>query len=87
MLEPSSDSLLIREVDAALRERLRLQAARNGRSLEAEAKALLESALAATEPGSGAALLHSIRQRFAPLGGVELELPRRELGPEPPRFE
>jgi plasmid stability protein len=87
MATSSTDSLLIRPIDPALKERLRVRATRNGRSVEAEARAILESALAASEPGSGAALLKSIRQRFEPLGGVELDLPERELGPGPPRFE
>ena len=32
-------------------------------------------------------LYQRIRSRFAPLGGVDLELPPREPAPEPPRFE
>ena len=38
-------------------------------------------------PATGAALVTAIRRRFAPLGGVELELPSRQAGREPPRFE
>ena len=34
-----------------------------------------------------AELVAAIRRRFAPLGGVELDLPPREAGREPPRFE
>jgi hypothetical protein len=32
-------------------------------------------------------LVEAIRRRFAPLGGVELELPPRELAAEPPTFD
>jgi hypothetical protein len=32
-------------------------------------------------------LYQRIRSRFAPLGGVDLELPPREPAPEPPRFD
>jgi hypothetical protein len=32
-------------------------------------------------------LFERIRARFAPLGGVDLKLPSREPGREPPRFE
>ena len=31
-------------------------------------------------------LLEAIRRRFAPYGGVELDLPPREVGREPPDF-
>jgi hypothetical protein len=37
-------------------------------------------------PGSGAALVAAIRSRFELFGGVELELPPRALGREPPVF-
>lgn len=40
-----------------------------------------------TRAASGAELVAAIRRRFAPLGGVELDLPPREAGREPPRFE
>lgn len=79
-------SLNIRQLDPALKERLRVRAAHNGRSMEAEARAILKEALSPDEPASGAALVESIRRRFAPLGGVELELPPREPGREPPSF-
>ena len=32
-------------------------------------------------------LAQAIRARFAPLGGVDLEIPARELGRDPPRFD
>lgn len=80
-------SLNIRQLDPALKEQLRVRAACNGRSMEAEARAILKEALTAATPMTGAALVESIRRRFAPLGGVELELPPREPGREPPGFE
>lgn len=79
-------SLNIRQLDPALKERLRVRAARHGRSMEAEARAILKDALAAPPPATGAELLERIRQRFEPLGGVELELPPRGPGREPPDF-
>jgi hypothetical protein len=42
--------------------------------------------LTATAPASGAELADAIRRRFAPLGGVELEIPPRGPGRAPPRF-
>ena len=82
-----SASLNIRQLDPALKEQLRIRAAHNGRSMEAEARTILKAALMSNRPASGEALAASIRRRFAPLGGVELELPSREPGREPPRFE
>jgi predicted nucleic acid-binding protein len=53
--------------------------------MEAEARAILEAALAAPEP-EAPDLASFARGLFAPLGGVELELPPREPGREPPDF-
>lgn len=86
---PRPASLNIRQLDPALKERLRVRAAHNGRSMEAEARTILREVLmgGADRPGTGAELIAAIRRRFAPLGGVELELPPRGPGREPPRFE
>ncbi|MBC4018969.1 plasmid stabilization protein [Siccirubricoccus deserti] len=87
---PRSTTLNIRQLDPALKEQLRIRAAHNGRSMEAEARAILREVLMAdqsTHPASGAELVAAIRRRFAPLGGVELEQPARGPGREPPRFE
>lgn len=91
MPDPETDtmaSLNIRQLDPALKERLRIRAAYHGRSMEAEARAILKGALArAPQPTTGAALVESIRRRFAPLGGVDLELPPRGPYREPPSFD
>lgn len=83
----STASLNIRQLDPALKERLRIRAAHHGRSMEAEARAILKEVLMEKRPVTGADLVTAIRQRFAPLGGVDLELPPRGPGREPPRFE
>lgn len=80
-------SLNIRQLDPALKEQLRIRAAHHGRSMEAEARTILKEALTEKRPVTGADLANAIRRRFAPLGGVELELPPRQGGREPPRFE
>ena len=54
--------------------------------MEEEAREILKAALAGGE-GSGENLAQAIRRRFAPLGGVELDLPPREPIREPPKFE
>lgn len=68
-------TLTIRGLDDATKARLRLRAARNGRSMEAEVRAILEHALPPS-PAS-AKLGSSIHARFEAAGGAELELPAR----------
>jgi plasmid stability protein len=84
-------TITIRQLDESTKANLRIQAARNGRSMEAEAREILTSAVkkskSASKPKSGKALWDSIRSRFEPLGGVELELPVREVPRDPPVFE
>ncbi|HET7313799.1 FitA-like ribbon-helix-helix domain-containing protein [Salinisphaera sp.] len=70
-------SMTIRHIDDQLKARLRVQAARNARSMEDEARNILRSALSIElDPGQG--LVAAIRARIEPLGGVELESPSRE---------
>lgn len=68
-------ALTIRNVDDSLRDRLRVRAARHGRSMEAEVRAILQAALA--EDGAPAALGTRIHQRFLRVGGVEIDMPER----------
>ena len=80
-------SLTIRNLDSAIKERLRVRAAEHGHSMEAEARRILQTALTAPERTSGCNLYERIHARFAPLGGVDLELPERAPVREPPRFD
>ncbi len=68
-------TLTIRGLDADTKARLRVSAAQNGRSMEAEVRAILKDALPPQSPQGG--LGSRIRARFAALGGEELDLPRR----------
>jgi len=83
-------SLTIRKLDDGLKKRLRLQAARHGRSMEEEARLLLASALqrpprrSQRVAGNAADAIAAI---FDPIGGVELDLPQRTATREPPRFD
>jgi plasmid stability protein len=79
-------SITIRRLDDRTKERLRIRASRHGHSMEQEAREILSSALNARQP-TGQNLAELIRKRFAPLGGVELEIPPREPGREPPNFD
>ena len=79
-------TLTIRNVDAAIKERLRVPAARNGRSMEAEPRQILSDTLA-PESGNQPKLAEAIRRRIAPLGGVDLDAhPRVPVG-EPSKFD
>ena len=70
---PSSNATLtIRRLDGLLKERLRVRAARNGRSMQAEARSILAATLVA-EDGGEPDLAEAIRRRVAALGGIELE--------------
>ena len=78
-------SITIRNLDDEVKIRLRVRAASHGRSMEEEARHILRDAV---ERDVGPAnLAAAIRERFAHLGGVELELPLREAMPEPVHFE
>ena len=78
--------ITIRNIDDAVKSRLRKRAAGNGRSIEEEARLILAHAVereAVPARGLGTAI-HEI---FKPLGGVELETPPRGPMREPPRFD
>jgi plasmid stability protein len=69
-------TLTVRNLDDALKARLRVRAAENGRSMEAEARAILRSTLSGSDaPSEG--LGSRIHERFAGLSGDKLELPVR----------
>jgi plasmid stability protein len=79
-------TLTVRNVDPALKERLRIRAAHNGRSMEAELRHILSSVLSGDQSRE-TNLAEAIRRRFAPLGGVELEPHPTEPIGEPPVFD
>ena len=75
-------TLTIRDLDDEVRDQLRIRAARHGRSMEAEVRAILRDTLARSAASSG--LGQRIKQRFAALGGVELDVPERLERPRRP---
>ena len=79
-------SMTIRNIDDALKSRLRVRAAQHVRSMEEEAREILRLALAQAEP-QPENLATAIRKMMAPFGGVELDIPAREPVREPPDFE
>ena len=78
-------SVTIRNLDERTKARLRVRAARHGRSMEEEARTLLRTALL-EDTVAGGNLADTIRARFRRLGGVELRLPAREPMREPPKL-
>lgn len=80
-------SLTIRNLDAAIKERLRMRAAQNSRSMEAELRAIITEAVETPTRPPELNLAEAIRRRFAPFGGIELALPPRQPTREPPTFE
>ena len=77
-------SITIRQLDDAVKAKLRVRAATNGRSMEEEARVILREAV--EEETSKKGLGTRLHELFKPFGGVELEIPPREPMREPPRF-
>jgi plasmid stability protein len=77
-------SITIRNLDEKTKARLRVRAARHGRSMEEEARTLLRAALREEGPVTSS-LAEAIQKRFQRFGGVELPLPVREPMREPPK--
>jgi plasmid stability protein len=72
-------AISVRDLDDTVARQLKLQAARHGRSMEAEVRAILTNAVAAGGD-SESNLAQAIRERFAALGGVDLEIqPRSDM--------
>ena len=78
-------SITIRNLDDEVKARLRVRAAGNGRSMEEEVRLILREAVG--HKPSSRNLVSIIRSHFGPSNGVDLELPSREPGREPPSFE
>ena len=79
-------SITIRRLDDRLKRQLRIRAAEHGHSMEEESRRILCTALNG-QPTPPANLAQAIRARFAPLGGIELDIRLRQPMPEPPRFD
>ena len=72
-------SILIRDLADEVKTSLRRQARLNRRSMEEEARQILNVALLkATEEVPGASIGRRIHRRFAALGSIDLTLPARK---------
>ena len=78
-------SITIRNLDDEVRTRLRVRAAEHNRSMEEEVRIILREAVSDRHSGPRN-LAEFTRECFAPLGGVDLELPARGPMREPPDF-
>ena len=77
-------AMSIRNLDDRVMELIRIRAARHGRSMEAEVRAILVDAV--KEPDEGPNLAQAIMARFGELGGVELDRPPRGATPRAAEF-
>ncbi|GAA1573612.1 plasmid stabilization protein [Kribbella hippodromi] len=68
-------SIIVRNLDDKVKHRLRVRAARHGRSMEAEARAIIVEAIGTDEDEPN--ILQRLHERFSELGGVELDIPPR----------
>jgi plasmid stability protein len=78
-------SITIRNLDEDLKRRLRVRAAEHGKSMEEEARDTLRQVV--DQPSAPKDLGQSIHQRFAALGGVDLDLPARNSIRDAPDLE
>ena len=77
--------MTIRNIDDAIKKRLRVRAAMHGRSMEDEARDILRSALSAEIPRPRN-LGQAINERFGEQGGVDLPDVPREAIRQPVKF-
>ena len=78
-------SITIRNLDDDVKTRLRVRAAQHHRSMEEEARSILREAVG--RKPSSRNLAEITRSYFGPDNGVDLELPPRGPGREPPSFD
>ncbi|MEJ2087966.1 MAG: hypothetical protein P8Y69_05740 [Gammaproteobacteria bacterium] len=77
-------SIVVRNIEPDLKERLRVRAARCGHSMEEEARIILRQALGGV---TGPELLKKTRELFGPEHGAELELPSRKNDRDIPNLD
>ena len=77
-------SITIRNIDEALKERLRIRAATHGHSMEEEARLILKQVVGGV---TGAGLWSLSRELFSDKDGVDLELPSRQQDRASPDFD
>jgi hypothetical protein len=79
-------SLTVRNLDASIKTRLKIRAAKNGRSMEEEVRVLIEEAV---EPkaATGAGLFQKIHKLVQRHGPLDIRIPvRKSTHRQPPDF-
>jgi plasmid stability protein len=77
-------SLTIRNLDDRLKKKLRMRAARYGRSMEEEARQILATGLS-QEATAASNVADAIAAIVDPIGGLQFDVPKRAPVREPPR--
>ena len=79
-------TITIRQLDENTKSRLRVRAARHGRSMEEEAREILRAAVTSVSqiPQN---LAEAVQRRFAAFGGLDLEVPPRGAIRPAPEFD
>jgi plasmid stability protein len=78
-------AMTIRNIDDALKQRLRIRVATHGRSMQNEARDILRAALTTNEkPARNVA--EAIGARLTMVGGIDLHIPAREAIRDTPDF-
>jgi plasmid stability protein len=81
-------SLTVRNIEDETKLGLRLRAARHGRSMEEEARAVLREAIARLDaPARSTNLYDDIRELVEPHGGFDIPIPDRQFAARPIPFE
>jgi plasmid stability protein len=74
-------AIVVRNLDEDVKRRLRVRAARHGRSMEAEVRAILEESVRGQDN-----FAEAIMETFGALGGVELDIQPRVAPARPVDF-
>lgn len=74
-------AIMVRNLDEDVKRRLRMRAARHGRSMEAEVRAILEETVREQDN-----FAEALMETFGGLGGVDLEIPSRTARARPMEF-
>jgi len=77
-------AITIRNLSVETHRALRMRAAENGRSTEAEVREILNQAV---RPADRLRIGSALVETFRPLGGVDLKTERDRAPPEPASFE
>lgn len=79
-------SLTVRNLDEAVKNSLRLRAARHGWSMEQEVRQILQQAVAPEQVGA-ISFAERVNSRFAGLQVESLPIPVRRIARTPPAFD